>query len=471
MDVCEYIEAATSQIRARQARDMVARELAAHIEDQAACYREQGMSEEEAGKEAVRQMGDPVEVGISMDQIHRPKTDWKMILMLAFLCGLGLCLQLVINRDIVRAMYMENAAELSLGLFSGVTRSLVIALTGAVVLGVLVCVMDYTVLLRYAPWFMGLVFLILGVENFVIWGNMGLYQALTMNWHYLLVPLYASLLYRYRGRGRRGFAGGILWLVLFQVILMIFGGYHMVIRPSGMRLYGVLMVMLSMAVVCGWYGKKRGKLIGLWGGALLAFCLAVCWMLQQDGFKAERIRAILHPYDHADGVGYYVVMIRGWLGRCSLWGNPEAAAQFASNYIGVEYIDLSFSSDDSNILYLFLRYGILPGVMVCLIFVGCIGYFLYRCLRQKNQLGRVTGTGCCFVFLVEFAGYLMSNLGVMPIHANLPFLSYAGIDIGVWAVLMGFVFSIIRYQNLLPAERMEQTRKYRYRFKIEKIPL
>ncbi len=471
MDMCEYIEAATSQIRARRARDMVARELTAHIEDQTAFYREQGMSEEEAGKEAVRQMGDPVEVGISMDRIHRPKTDWKMILMLVFLCGLGICLQIALNRDIVRSQFMENAAEVSLRTFSGVSRGLVIALTGAVLLGVLVCVMDYTSLLRYAPWFTGLVFLILGMEHFVIWSDFSLYRVLAMNWHYLLVPFYASLLYRYRGRGRRGFAGAILWLVLFQGILEIFGGLHIVIRPSGLRLYCVLMVMLSMAVVCGWYGERRAKLVGLWGGTLLAFCLAVCWMLQQDGFRAARIRAILHPYDYADGAGYYIVTIRGWLGRCRLWGNPEAAAQFARNYIGVEYIDLSFSPDDSNILYLFLRYGILPGIMVCLIFVGCIGYFLYRCLRQKNQLGRVTGTGCCFVFLVEFAGYLMSNLGVMSFHANLPLLSYGSTDIGVWAVLMGFVFSIIRYQNLLPAERMEQTRKYRYRFKIEKISL
>lgn len=307
MDMCEYIEAATSQIRARRARDMVARELTAHIEDQTAFYREQGMSEEEAGKEAVRQMGDPVGVGISMDRIHRPKTDWKMILMLVFLCGLGICLQIALNRDIVRSQFMENAAEVSLRTFSGVSRGLVIALTGAVLLGVLVCVMDYTSLLRYAPWFTGLVFLILGMEHFVIWSDFSLYRVLAMNWHYLLVPFYASLLYRYRGRGRRGFAGAILWLVLFQGILEIFGGLHIVIRPSGLRLYCVLMVMLSMAVVCGWYGERRAKLVGLWSGTLLAFCLAVCWMLQQDGFRAARIRAILHPYDYADGAGYYIV--------------------------------------------------------------------------------------------------------------------------------------------------------------------
>lgn len=469
MDMCEYIEAASSQIRARRARDMVARELSAHIEDQAAYYREQGMAEAEAQAEAVRQMGDPVEVGISMDQIHRPRTDWKMILMLAFLCVLGLCLQISFNREMVRAQMIADGMKGSLGVFSGVTRGLVMALAGAVILGVLVCVMDYTVILRYAPGFICLMLLLLWLEGVIIW-RIGERLALPRNWHYLLVPLYANLLYRYRGRSVRNYVGAISLLLLLPILrlggILAFGG------TSGLRFGLVLMVMLSTAVVCGWYGDRRGvKLLCLWGSALLLSCLAVWWMLWQGGFRGERIRAILHPYEYAASAGYYVIMMRGWIGRCSLWGNPEAASQFAQSYTGVIYLDPSFSPADNNLLYLFLRYGIVPGVIVCLIFLGCVGYFLYRCLHQKNQLGRVTGTGCCIVFLAEFAAYLMSNLGAIPMYARLPFLTYGGIDIQIWAVLTGLVFSIIRYQNLLPAEPVNRARKYKYRLKIEKIAL
>ena len=333
MDIWEYIEAATSQIRARRARDMVARELEAHIEDQAAYYKEQGMSEAQAEQEAVRQMGNPVEVGISMDQIHRPRTDWKMILMLVFLCGLGLSLQIALNKELIRVQIGENEAAAALGIFSGISRGLLVALFVAVILGVLVCVIDYTVILRYAPWFIGFVFLILGMENFLIFREFWMYRMFTTNQQYLLLPLYASLLYRNRGRGGAGFAGGIFWLVLFQASLGILGGGYMgVTSTSSLRFGCVLLMMLSMAVICGWYGDKRsGKLIGLWSSVLLAFCLAVFYMLQQNGFRAARIRAILHPYDDAGGAGYYTVMIRGWIGRCSLWGNPEAAAQFVEN--------------------------------------------------------------------------------------------------------------------------------------------
>lgn len=468
MDMCEYIEAATSQIRARRARDMVARELTAHMEDQAAYCREQGMSEAEAEKEAVRQMGDPVEVGISMDQIHRPQTDWKMIVMLACLCVMGFCLQTAFNREVIRAYLLQEGAPVVLDLFSGVSRNLLMVLPVAVMLGVLVCMVDYTVILRHVPWFICFVLFTLWIEAWVIWGDFSGWRLYSIYWHYLLVPLYASLLYRCRGRGIRGFVGGILLLG----ILGILRGFKAMTSFMGLRFSLVLMVMLSVAVICGWYGeRKRGRLICLWGGALLAFCMAALSMLLLGGFRSERIRAILHPYEYANGGGYYVVMVRSWLGRCTLWGNPEAAAQYAQNYVGGYFTDGSFVAGSGNILYLFLRYGIVPGVLVCLIFLGCIGYFLYRCLWQKNQLGRVTGTGCCMVFLAEFAGNLLSNLGVLPCNAKLPFLSYSGIDIGIWAVLMGFVFSIIRYQNLLPAEGMERARRYRYRIRIEKTAL
>ena len=69
------------QIRCVKARDGVVKEIAQHMEDQIQAYEEDGMSYDDAVKEAVRQMGDPVAVGVELDHIHRPRTDWKMIIM------------------------------------------------------------------------------------------------------------------------------------------------------------------------------------------------------------------------------------------------------------------------------------------------------------------------------------------------------------------------------------------------------
>ena len=68
-----YLEKLLSQIRCKKARPYIAEEIRDHIECQIADNLSEGMSYEEAEKNAVTDMGDPVEVGISLDRIHKPK--------------------------------------------------------------------------------------------------------------------------------------------------------------------------------------------------------------------------------------------------------------------------------------------------------------------------------------------------------------------------------------------------------------
>lgn len=74
-----FIRNVTEQIRCVRARDAIARELSDHISDQAEVYEAMGESHEDAVNRAVREMGDPVEVGVELDRVHRPQVDYKLI--------------------------------------------------------------------------------------------------------------------------------------------------------------------------------------------------------------------------------------------------------------------------------------------------------------------------------------------------------------------------------------------------------
>ena len=89
MEMNKYLETVSGEIRSRKAKAFVTEELKSHIEDQKFAYMAEGMSMEEAEEEAVRQMGDPMEVGRQMNQIHRPKMEWKMLAALVALALLG----------------------------------------------------------------------------------------------------------------------------------------------------------------------------------------------------------------------------------------------------------------------------------------------------------------------------------------------------------------------------------------------
>lgn len=92
MDRRRYIQTVTDQIRCKRALPLVTKELEDHIEDQKCDYMTEGMEPSEAEEAAVLEMGDPVEVGIEMDRIHRPKMAWKMIGLIAVLNLAGILL-------------------------------------------------------------------------------------------------------------------------------------------------------------------------------------------------------------------------------------------------------------------------------------------------------------------------------------------------------------------------------------------
>ena len=64
----EYLKTLLEQIRCKKARPYVKQEFQDHIEDQIEANMQAGMDREQAEREAVRDMGDPVETGISLDR-------------------------------------------------------------------------------------------------------------------------------------------------------------------------------------------------------------------------------------------------------------------------------------------------------------------------------------------------------------------------------------------------------------------
>jgi len=72
-----WAQNAASGIRFRPDREVVEQELMEHMEDkQELLMRARGLSEQEAGLEAVRQMGDAREVGRELAAVHRPWLGW-----------------------------------------------------------------------------------------------------------------------------------------------------------------------------------------------------------------------------------------------------------------------------------------------------------------------------------------------------------------------------------------------------------
>ena len=89
MQIKDFLNSVCEQIRYKPIRESISEELKNHIEEIKENYMQEGLQEELAEGEAIKQMGDSVEIGKKLNKIHRPKLDWKLVLIIGVLICFG----------------------------------------------------------------------------------------------------------------------------------------------------------------------------------------------------------------------------------------------------------------------------------------------------------------------------------------------------------------------------------------------
>ena len=323
------------------------------------------------------------------------------------------------------------------------------ALLIGLVLMIGICYMDYTRIAAYAKQILivyqvlllvGLQFTGLKVNGAaryirIPFGNIGL-NLIDLLW--LTIPLFAAVLYSYRGQGYRGILKAILW--------MIIPSYFLFIRSqsliAAMILELVYCVVLAAAVYKGWFQVcKKAVLTGIGAVVVLIPVLLAggLWCFGK-AYQKERVVAILSIGDYAanfPGVNVIREMISG---SSAFHGNPQ-------------FKELLTSVDGSVHLLasVVAAYGILAGILLVLCLAVLILRFAKISLNQKNQLGMVMGTGCTALFLIQTVVFILENLGgVGNMGIYCPFFGTGRSGMLTSYILLGLLLSICRYQKTAP---------------------
>ena len=257
----EYLKILLEQIRCKKARPYIRQELQNHMEDQIEANIHAGMNYESAEKEAVKDMGDPVEAGISLDRIHKPQIAWKLLFMIALISVAGIVTHIMI------ATNMDGADAFAS------SRYAIHVLVGIVVMMVLYF-MDYTLLAKCSKLIAVILiatclltlFFGVSINGMTYCMNIGgrviSIQALML----FYVPIYGGVIYQYHGLGYKGFMKAVAWMVLPILLVMRMPAT----MTAGLMLISML-VMLTIAVLKDWFIIPKKKTIaGLWG--FLWFC-------------------------------------------------------------------------------------------------------------------------------------------------------------------------------------------------------
>lgn len=438
-----YLEKLLSQIRCKKARPYIAEEIRDHIECQIADNLSEGMSYEEAEKNAVTDMGDPVEVGISLDRIHKPKIAWKLLVIVGVLSLLGLLLQQSILRQ-------PGYQELEIGMQERY-RYAAEGFGSAVAIGfLLMCViyfLDYTVIAKYSRFIGGAILILEGlrvagfggldVDGIGNWIGFGRLRVSVTSLMMFYVPIYGAILYKYRDGGVFALCKALLWL-----ILPVFITFRIPSLGVAVIMMVSMLIELTVAIWKGWFKVPVKKtIIGMWMlfTVLPVLLLAAMYALHiLVVYQEERIRDFLSR----SGNAYYMTsMLHKFNENILLWGNSgnnvlEGLPEFNKDYV--------FS-------YILNSYGKLAGIVVIVLLAALVVFMFGTSVRQKNELGMVMGFGCGMIILLNVLLNLAGIFGWIPLTTTfLPFLSVGRNNILLSYALVGIILSIYRYKDVYP---------------------
>lgn len=448
MKMEEYIEKVTEQIRCAKARPMVEEELRDHILDQAEAYEAEGMFEEEALERAVREMGDPVEAGVSLDRVHRPQMEWSILLLVGIISVFAV---------LIHAVNLQfNTSLQAAGI--GYLKNIIMYMLLGYVAMLIVYRLDYSIFAKYsrqiAAGFLLLIFAgtyffgaqVNGANAYIRLGfsagsgiyTFGLYVSTSMLM-YLYVPMFAALLYHYRGQGYKAVGKLFLWALIPLLFVFKMPAFHAVIIMSFCFVF-----LFSVAVWKGWYQVAKKRVLAvLWAGMALSPVLAVGGILSVGAdYQVARLQAF---FSADPDYSYFTNVVRQFLGTSYLIGRNEASvAQIADRLPGI--------NSDFIFVLLVSAYGILAGVLLVVLLLFLVGRIFHMSVRQKNQLGMILGMSCGILFLVEIVQNLAVNLGLVPVMTTtLPFVSSGGSGTIISYMLLGLALSVYRHKNILPA--------------------
>lgn len=429
MDEKEYLQTLGEQIVNPHARACVLAEIQDHIEEQAQDYCQEGMTEEEAMKESIRQMGDPISTGEALNQIHRPKFPYALFTTAVVLTLFGIVMQYI--------LHTFEPAENSYANMAFMQHTIVYNLIG---LGIILFGIfgNYMRLTKYSIWlYAGF----LAIPLLMFFLPTGYYQKQTIFYVLcLLYPfVYSLLLYRFREKGFQA-------IVLLHVLSLLFFGLILTFSYGGVWPPVLAFVLLSVLLLglCIQKGFLSGSKKVLWRWTLLPYmgaaALSAGLFLRSHTYLYERLIHVLGLGSSEYGPGYTKHALHTEQTQFHLFGGS-----FVSNGLPKESLYSTYLLHS-----IFLWFGVVVGVAV----IAALSFFaIYgmRCaLQQSNRLALLLGTAASGILLFELLNYVLTNFGINLFYtASVPFLCYGLANTIANSILVGILLGIIRNKNVL----------------------
>ncbi|WP_054025859.1 FtsW/RodA/SpoVE family cell cycle protein [Bacillus sp. FJAT-28004] len=440
----QYLAQVCGHVKARDVHQDIELEMRSHLDELVEDKLNEGLSEEEAVRAALAQMGDPDQIGKQLHAAHKPVMEWGLALLVAIMVGIGLL-----------AMYAMEFAYTDNNVYSGYQFFLRKAFYSAV--GVLFIIGIY--FLDYQKWkkyswhiYSGTVLLMIacsligieinGAKSWIVVGSFS-FDVYTISSYLLMVALAGTLLVKQKeqqGLFYKSFYFGKMILLYVLVPTILYSKANSYLNFI-LYFFGLMILMLFVAKTYKLFLACMGSLAA--AGVLLItmdpYRFALIW---------ERYTAFLRS-NASEDASYMMQRSLELIRAGGMWGQG----------FGVESPTIRYIYSEMVFTYLIYSLGWVFGIAIVMLSLLLIGKVIGMARKLKDAYARGLVVGLFSIIGLHFVWNILMSFGLLPMNSmTMPFVSFGGMNGIIELMVMGLVLSVHRRKNMVSLINREPLR-------------
>ncbi len=432
-----YLDRLCARVKAKELHPELREEMRGHLDELIADKEDAGASTLEAALWAMKQMGDADEIGGTLGQVHRPKFNWKLLVPLGVMAGIGLLALFSLGASGSGVFKYMNPGQQQLPYYAMGIAALIAC-----------CLFDYRLLNKYAvALYSGTALLTLfffqaasvKINGTLGWVGLG---PVTFNWTLCMFMLFILAL---PGMLDRLSLQPASWRNIRHLIAVGF-----ILLPVALYVYFDLLAWLALGLYLVaatlLYARAGGAKVYLYLLPAAAAAWAVSLYVRNPQWQ-ERVQAVFAPQRQSPDSNYMNNVMAAAIREAGWFGQGFGSSGDSITYA---YADAIFP-------YLTYSFGwITAGLLVASI-VWLMVLLLHTVRKITEPVGRSMAAGLSILLAGQWIYGIGASLGLLPMTSLLlPFIGYGASTTIVHCAIIGLILGIYRRKDMLPAKRRNE---------------
>ncbi|MGO4110044.1 FtsW/RodA/SpoVE family cell cycle protein [Paenibacillus sp. YAF4_2] len=433
LKVAEYLDQVCLPVKAKEMHPEIKLEIEAHLEAIIEELLAEGLSEEAALDQAIAQMGDPNKLGVQFHKVHKPQTDWNLLVLVGLLLGTGMVAMFAMRKAVTTIVvhFVGNT------LFYGVLGLLVMAA---------IYFWDYRKLNRWS-----LVLYIATASGLLLTKRFGLQvdgdeawiRVATMTINVSMVSIYAFIL-AIAGMMKPALDNQVSLLkrsmvYIIELLLYVLVPAWIYLTISHISMFVLYMIGLSVLLLISRRWKTWLSYI-----TVMTACGSVLVLL--DNKFSYTVEHILHQINSIDS-NYIAARSMEAIRSAGLMGNG----------FGISMDQIPFFYSNMMFTYLIYSLGWITGVLVASLIAALMVRVWIVTRIVADPYGRNVIAGSFGIIAAQYVLNMLMTAGLLPVmDITMPMISYGGFNLVLNLVVIGFILSVYRRKNMIPSVALHQ---------------